>query len=135
MNLSQLMQLFSSPETIHNLEVADKFYASLITTVLGMGITFSALIILLFTISLMRRIMVRSPKSDQVPSLPASASGVIETDDEEEEIVAVISAALAASLQTSHKNIVIRNIRRVQDFQPQWNRAGIQNQLNSNINL
>lgn len=126
MNLSELMQLFSSSETIHSLGLSDKILASLITTLLGVGITFCALIILLVVISWMRK-LTQTQNSPEVPQQHTE-----QTD--EAEIVAAITAAIAMTMQSRQSNIVIRNIRRVNDFHPQWNRAGIRSQLNSNLN-
>ncbi len=135
MDLSHLLQAnlmldFSLPEKIHSLGFFSKLYASLVTTVMGMGITFFALVILLFTISLMRKLAVQE---DLQQASVTPISPPVQEDDAE--IVAAITVAIAETMQTNRKNIVIRSIRRVNDFQPQWNRAGIQNQLNSSLNL
>ena len=53
MDLSTLMEIFSDPSRIDTLSAGSKLNASLITTAMGMGITFTALVILLFAISLM----------------------------------------------------------------------------------
>ncbi len=130
MNLSELMQLFSSSATIHHLEISDKILASLVTTLLGMGITFSALIVLLFIISWMQKLF-KSETEVKDSAIPSQQKP--ETD--EEEIVAAISSALIMKIQEGNSNnIIIRNIRRVDDFHPQWSKAGIRNQLDSTLN-
>lgn len=131
MDLSKLMQLFSSPETVESLQLSDKIYASLITTLLGMGITFSALIILLFVISFMRKLAVK-PEPAAAITPPAA---IQKEEENEDELVAAITAAVVATMRCGRRNIMIRNIKRVNDFQPQWNRTGIHNQINSNLNL
>ncbi len=131
MDLSKLMQLFSSPETIESLQLSDKIYASLITTLLGMGITFSALVILLFVISFMHKLTVK-PETAKKATV---SSEIPQKEGNEDELVAVITAAVVATMRCGRRNIMIRNIKRVNDFQPQWNRTGIHNQINSNLNL
>ncbi len=130
MDLSRLMQLFSSPETVESLQLSDKIYASLITTILGMGITFSALVILLFVISFMRKLAVKPEPAERVTTTAA-----LQQEEDENELVAVITAAIVATMPRHRRNITIRNIKRVNDFQPQWNRAGIRNQVNNSLNL
>lgn len=128
MNLSELMQVFSSPATIHNLEVTDKLIASLITTLLGVGIVFVALTILLLVTSWMHKLI--QPKAVHAP-LPSTEEKP--ADDNEGELVAAISAAITMTMESDQSTIIIRNIRRVNDFHPQWSRAGIHSQLNSNL--
>ncbi len=43
---------------------------------------------------------------------------------EEEEMIAVISAAVAAALNRSTHDIVVRSIRRIPSHAPSWNRVG-----------
>ncbi len=129
MNLYQLMELFSTAESIHSLVLSDKLYASLVTTILGMGITFSALIILLLAISLMHKCI--APPATITQEKPVDAT----VEEDEAAVIAAITIAVAETMQTSRKNIIIRNIKRVNDFQPQWSRAGIRNQLNNSLNL
>jgi len=46
-----------------------------------------------------------------------------ETDDVSDELIAVITAAIAASLNRSTYSVVVRSIRQVQTTSPAWNRA------------
>jgi sodium pump decarboxylase gamma subunit len=140
MTTAELLSQFSNPETIHILSTSDKMTAGLVTTVLGMGITFSALVILLFIISWMNKLLNPGPKQGPPPStlttepsavVPDAAGKRNESDDHE--VVAAITTALAMTLKTSASNIVIRNIEKIEDNSPAWNRAGIIEQMNSRL--
>ena len=108
------------------------FGEGLIVTVLGMGITFTTLLVLSYLLDLLRVVFYK-PEAPKAPvQVVQSAPGVEEEDTEDaEELIAVISAAVAASLQTSTHNIVVRNIVRVGDQSPTWNRLGKVEQMGS----
>ncbi len=131
MDLSQLFQLFSNPGEIDTLGVGAKMTASLITTLVGMGITFSALIILMFAISWVNTLLNPKPAAAK-PARPTTVDegAADETAAEEiDEVVAAIAAALELSLSPRRNHVIIRNIRRVKDFQPRWSQAGLMDQL------
>lgn len=112
------------------------FSEGLIVTLLGMGVTFTALIALSFLLDLLRIIFYREPKKEtvQVVEEKPVESTVEETAEEgvdDEELVAVITAAIASSLQTTTHNIIVRNITRVQDVTPAWGKSGRIDVINS----
>lgn len=132
-----LLDKFANPEMIHSLTFGEKMLATFYTTVLGMLITFSALIIIwIMTVLLSKFVqsVENRGKADivEVKETPQAIKEV-ETvaEDDDEELVAVISAAVAASLNTSIHNIVVTNIVRVNDATPSWGIAGRTDQLNS----
>jgi len=110
---------------------------SLIVTLFGMGIVFIVLVVLQYILEGMRIIFYRdkkvkkaAPQAEevQVPAVSAAAPAVEAAEDEE--LIAVISAAIAASLG-GKSNIVVRNIRRVNDMTPVWAKAGRNEQMSS----
>lgn len=113
----------------------DKFIGCSIVTILGMGITFVALLILWASIIVMSKLL--APKKVKEVTVVKSEpdvviNEVIEKEEENsEELIAVISAAVAASLNTSIHNIVVRNVVRVPNTSPAWNNAGRQEQMNA----
>lgn len=134
MTVTELLAQFANPELIQNLSVSEKMSAGLVTTVLGMGITFTALVVLLFIISLMNRII--SPaKRAAIREQPAPITDAAEVEPyvDDREIIAAITTSIAMTMKTSVSNIVIRNIERVDDASPAWNRAGIVEQMNSRL--
>jgi sodium pump decarboxylase gamma subunit len=136
-NLS-LLQRFANPDLLQNMTLGEKLLASTYVAVLGMAITFIALMILWGCIIIMGNALgVRKPKKEPVKVAPEpKAQPEIKTTAEEtdsgddEELVAVITAAIAASLNTSTHNIVVRNIVRVPDTTPAWGQAGRLEQMN-----
>jgi glutaconyl-CoA/methylmalonyl-CoA decarboxylase subunit delta len=135
MTITELLAQFANPETISTLSFTYKLLAGLVTTVLGMGITFIALIILQVLISWMDRLINRSvvvKESTQVFQTPVNTSDTPEIQNDNE-LVAVIAGVIAMKLKTSVDNIVIKNITKIEDRSPLWNRAGIIEQMNSRL--
>ena len=132
MDIMTLMAQFADPQNLHNLSTSQKLTASLITTLLGMGITFISLVILQVVIGLMARFTARNePPPVAVAPAPAREARSEEKSDPEE-LVAAITAALAMQLGTSANSIVIRNIHKVEDHSTVWSRAGLAELMNNN---
>lgn len=134
MTTTELLKQFADPNVIQSLSMMQKLYGGLITTFLGMGITFIALIILQIIISWMDRLINRTTTG--TASLPASVvapetSATSASLQNDQELVAVLTAAIAMKMKTSVGNIVIRNIEKLEDRSPAWNKAGIIEQMNS----
>lgn len=139
MDTTELLATFANSDLITSLSFGDKMLAGLITTVLGMGITFSALVILLFIITGMNKFLSKTPTPSAAPTKaqPHKQSSVTphtqSKTENDNEIVAAITTAIAMSLKTSTSNIVIRNIERTDNSSPQWNKAGIIEQMNNRL--
>jgi len=127
-----LLDKFANPEMIHSLTFGEKMLATFYTTV-------SALIIIwIMTVLLSKfvRAIENKGKADivevkEAPQAIKQAETVTDAEENDEELVAVISAAVAVSLNTSIHNIVVTNIVRVNDATPSWGVAGRTDQLNS----
>jgi glutaconyl-CoA/methylmalonyl-CoA decarboxylase subunit delta len=136
MTTTELMLQFSNPETLKTLSIGSKLMAGLVTTVMGMGITFIALILLQFIISWMERLasLGSQPAAAEATSSSATTRTISQTEEDDDlELTAVITAVLANHLHTTGDNIIIRNIIRIEDSSPLWNRAGILEQINSRL--
>ena len=134
---TDLLTLFSDPSTIEDLDATQKLWAALITTVLGMGITFVVLISLQFVLGFFEKLSGQEKKPTPAPK-PAPAPAAKKADEtsasqSDDELVPVIAASLAMTLETSPSNIAIRDIRRVADTSPSWSRAGIAEQMQTRI--
>jgi sodium pump decarboxylase gamma subunit len=137
---TDLLTLFKDPATIETLSETARFQAGLITTILGMGITFVVLIVLMFVISLFERFSgpdEPKPTSKGKPAPKAKPAvekaegqSALRTDDG---LVAAIAASIAMVLGTPAGNFRIRDIRRVADTLPVWHRAGIADQMQTRI--
>ena len=135
MAITELLTQFADPEVIHTLSVADKLIAGLVATILGMGITFTALILLQFVIVLMDKLIKQPAKPDTektqtVKSTQTDTKPVSFTDNE---LIAVLSSVIALQLKKPVNNIVIKNIEKINTPSPAWNRAGIIEQMNSRL--
>lgn len=140
----EFFDVFLNKDTIHTLTLNQKMFFSLVVTILGMGITFVGLIVIQYMIGItsviVRGIEKRINKAVTIDKSPALQPEVIQVtpkavlngqDELTEEVVAVITAAIAASLQTHTSNIVVKNIRRVSQTTPAWATAGRSEQLGS----
>lgn len=106
-------------------------------TVVGLSIVFSVLVVLMLVLILFKVIFYKDPKKAQ----PAEHSVKVQTQtqptpvtaqtEDDTELIAVLTAAVAASLNTSTYNLRIKSYRRVDTKTNAWNRAGIrENTLN-----
>jgi sodium pump decarboxylase gamma subunit len=131
MDVMTLMAQFSDPETLKNLSLTQKLTASMITTFLGMGITFIALIILQIVIGLLARFTAEKRSKETVTAVQPAMTAENE-QHRDEELVAAITVALSLQLGTGVGNIVIRNIQKIEDHSPAWNRVGLAELMNNN---
>lgn len=121
--------------------LGEAFGEGLKVTGLGMGIVFSVLIILMIVLCLFKVIFYKEPKQEaaaaaDVPEAPAPVSAVRqepENDMDDEELIAVLTAAVAASLNTSTYNLRIKSYRRVNNNVPAWNKAGVTETINNRV--
>ena len=143
-----LMERFIDPAMFVNLTFGEKVAASLVTTLMGMGTTFSVLILLWGIIALTSRIIRKSENKAvveataktagvDVKSKEAEAVGIIgggtsPAIDASQEIIAVIMAAIAASSGSgSASNLKIRKIQRISGSNTAWNSAGVNDCIDS----
>jgi sodium pump decarboxylase gamma subunit len=130
------MELFADPTTFATLSVGEKVIGSLVTALLGMGTTFTVLILIWGFIALTGRIVRKEEKAfhhetPPAPAAPAPAPAV-ETKDADATLVAVIMAAIAASEGNAFvNNLVVRKIRRIPGPDPTWSSLGRQESLDS----
>lgn len=103
------------------------------TTVIGLAIVFSVLIILMIVLMLFRVIFYKDPnkKKTVVTETPVAVTEKQADDMDETELIAVLTAAVAASLNTSTYNLQIKSYRRTDNKMPAWNRAGVTETINN----
>lgn len=126
-----LMEKFADPALIGTLTSGEKATGALITTFMGMGITFVVLILLWGTISLMNKAIAATavnaaclPINGLHPntSLPAMQEDV----QADEQLVAAITAAISAyeGARGGNGKLVVRKITRVKGQNSAWANAG-----------
>lgn len=112
-----------------------------LVTLIGIVIVFAVLIVLMIVLKVMEKIFAPKKTAEQTetqaptveevkqPSVVQTKTEAVEED--EEELIAVITAAIAASLNTSTYNLKIKSFRRVSNTAPAWNKAGLNETINS----
>lgn len=133
-----VLEAFKHEETFNQMIMSDKLLATGYVIILGMGITFIALVLIWWITVLMsktiQKIEARNAivevKPQMTQPLVTSAQNVAQIEDEEE-LIAVISAAIAASLNTSMENFKVTNIRRLSDSTPTWGKIGRSDVMNA----
>lgn len=136
-----LLERLADPNLLDKMTTSEKVMAAVQTTILGMGITFVALIIIWGMAVVLTKIVrnIENKGDTKIKVVKTTKNKKVEVEEvyeetNEEELIAVISAAIASSLKTSVDNIIVRNIVRVNDDTPTWGVVGRINQVNSKLN-
>lgn len=99
-----------------------------VITIFSMVVVFLSLLVISYLIDLMRVLMSKKDnkqvetKTIQQPSSVIVNTAVVEEDDTE--LVAVITAAIAAMTGTNSNGLVVRNIKRLPDYDSAWSKTG-----------
>ena len=105
-----------------------------LVTGLGMTIVFAVLIILMIVLMLFKVIFYKEPKKAEDNAAEAAVEAEVQSvssEPDNDELIAVLTAAVAASLNTSTYNLRIKSYRRVENKKSAWNRAGINETINN----
>ena len=107
-----------------------------VTFILGMGIVFFVLVVLIFVIKGLTAVIAPKPKKekpapapkvpDPVPEIVNVPAAAPAAEDDEDEVIAVIAAAVAAVAAAEGTRLAVKSFRRVGAQAPAWNRAGRQ---------
>ena len=135
-----LLKRLADPNLLEKMTASEKMTAAFHATILGMGITFAALIIIWGLTVVLKNIVnsIENKGDTPIKVVKTKADKKIEIEEvyeesNDEELIAVISAAIASSLKTSIDNIIVRNIVRVADETPTWGVVARINQINSRL--
>jgi len=135
MNDLSIMQKFADPALFDTLTFGEKSIGAFITTLMGMGITFSVLILLWGLIALMAKLTAEKPKPpkgnlEETPVKTAAAVATIAhvstATGSSPELIAVITAAIAAfeGKTANAGDLIIRKISRAAGQATSWGNAG-----------
>lgn len=123
------------------MSILDKLGFAFLVMLIGMLIVFFGLIVLICLIKLMSIIVGALTGKKKERPAPAPAPVVVpepvaeaaaeETGLESDELIAVITAALAAFNKDGNKTLVVRSVRRAAAKTPAWAKAGRADQLAS----
>lgn len=128
--MSLLERMSVSPDS---LTFGEKLIGSIQVTIFGLVIVFLALGVLYFCITAMNRVLNPSEKEKPQAVAPVKIEepkAVAEESEDEGELVAVLTAAIAATLNTTTHSIVVRNIIRHTESTPAWGKLGRMENLN-----
>lgn len=136
-----LMERFADPALFDGLAFSEKAAGGLITTLMGMGTTFSILVLLWGAIALTSKLIIKGEQKAKAaaalktqeatsiavipPAQSADSAKPITAAEAGNEIVAVLMAAIAAS--QGHDVLTklrISKIQRISGSRPTWNAAG-----------
>ena len=128
------MKEFAALQDMSQMAFAERMGHALTVTALGMGITFLVLIVLLYAIKLMSALL----KEKKVVSEKVATEEVVETvskvdEEDEEELVAVLMAAIVASSGLPYERIQLRSFREITEDLSVWSRAGVAETMNREI--
>ena len=112
--------------------VGDALSTGGIVALQGMVIVFSVLILLMVVLVLMKVFFYKDPNKQKAEQAEAIVTAPVEKEEDidDGELIAVLTAAVAASLNTSTYNLKIKSYRRVGNKAPVWNRAGLEETVN-----
>lgn len=131
-----ILDRLADQKEILNMPMSEKLLATLYVTILGMGITFLVLIFLQYCIVFMSAMLNRGKSKEAVEvketnvSLNRPIPAAFQPEHEDEELIAILTAAVAACMGRSADRIVVRNVLRLQDGTPNWAKAGLLEQMN-----
>lgn len=130
-----LMEIFADPSKIDSLSFGEKMVGSGVTMMMGMGITFTILILLWGCIAVMGLLMkkvlrkpaeaVKEPAPAKKQTAPLPVVSASSGDMPQNELIAVIAAAVsAAEGKALEDGLVIRKIQRMAGPSTPWHKAG-----------
>ena len=139
MEIVDLLALFSDPTTIKELSGTQRLLAGLVTTLLGMGITFLALVVLQVVTGFFSKLA--PPEKKETKELSSTVDARAEDDREpatqpvadQAELIAAITTALALMLDKPSSEIVITSIKTIDNPVSAWSRAGIAEQVHNSV--
>lgn len=110
----------------------------LMVTGVGLLIVFSVLIILMLVMMLMKKVFYKEPQKAETVQIKkksdASANNAAPPTlnaAQDPNLIAVLTAAVAVCMNTSTYNLKIKSYRRVDNNAPVWNKAGLNDTINS----
>jgi len=120
------------------------FITSLKVLVLGLGIAFAGLSLLIVFVNLMKKVINDNNKKKENKSSSSVNADVSQEQgnseqynntgiEEDDELIAVIAAAVAAALNKSTHDIIVKSVRRIASHSPVWNRTGRQEQIRTRL--
>lgn len=112
------------------MSISEALSRGLQVTGVGLIIVFSVLVILMLVMMAMKAIFYRPAQKDSTDA-PIVADTAAPADTDDGVLIAVLTAAVAASMNTSAGRLKIKSYRRVENNAPAWKKAGINDVIDS----
>lgn len=110
----------------------------LMVTGVGLLIVFSVLIILMIVMMIMKKVFYKEPSKTETTQIEKksdtsanNAAPPASNEAQDPNLIAVLTAAVAVCMNTSTYKLKIKSYRRVDNNAPVWNRAGLNDAINS----
>ena len=120
MNISQLLEALKDP-TI-TLSIGETLLAGVSVALLSMSVVFIILLVITAIIKLLQSEKSQAKLKDSTEKETMTESNEFKKDESIEELVSVITAAIAASTGNSTNNIIVRKISRTNNSKTNWER-------------
>ena len=120
MNISQLLETLKDP-TI-TLPIGETLLAGVSVALLSMSVVFIILLVITAIIKLLQSEKSQAKLKDSTEKETMTESNEFKKDKSIEELVSVITAAIAASTGNSTNNIIVRKISRTNNSKTNWER-------------
>ncbi|CEI73021.1 MULTISPECIES: OadG family protein [Romboutsia] len=120
MNISQLLETLKDP-TI-TLSIGETLLAGVSVALLSMSVVFIILLVITAIIKLLQSEKSQAKLKDSTEKETMTESNEFKKDESIEELVSVITAAIAASTGNSTNNIIVRKISRTNNSKTNWER-------------
>ena len=107
-------------------------------TILGMGVVFTVLFLISIALDALRKVIVGFEKKKSLPLSPENDRNITTERrkprrEEKEELIAVITAAVAAFTKT--KGFIVRSVRPMYQNNPVWGSAGRLQQMEQRLSI
>ena len=121
-----------------NLTYQERIIEGLKVTVMGLLVVFAVLIILMLVLKAMEYIFYTSKQKKSHAGMPAKQETepkptAISEDINDDELIAVLTAAVAASLNTSTYHLNIKSYKEVNGTASAWNRKSRQDLIDNKL--
>lgn len=120
-----------------SMSIGEKFLNTLGITILGMFVVFIVLVIIAYSLELLRIFFGEKNKKKAAEEYVEAKSDIAEEisvkeNNDDVELVVLLTAAIAAFESTSSQNIIVRSIRKLPQNKNVWAAAGRQQLMSAN---
>ncbi|MBQ3114991.1 MAG: OadG family protein [Clostridia bacterium] len=102
---------------------------AIVISVIGYFLCFAVLAVIWAVLALMRKLMETSEKPAVVPEVKPQPEVKVAVENNDDELIAVLTAAVAASLNTSVSHLKIKSFKRLPSGLSRWGTASVNENL------